>query len=43
MTFFESIRFLSGSEYLGHMGLMVVSYGLALEFTESTWKVGAIS
>ena len=39
MSLMESFRFLSKSKYLGYVGLMVVSYGLAMEFTEIVWKV----
>ncbi|CAN0118141.1 unnamed protein product [Ascophyllum nodosum] len=38
MSLMESFRFLSKSKYLGYVGLMVVSYGLAMEFTEIVWK-----
>lgn len=39
MGLLESFRFLSQSKYLGYVGLIVVSYGLAMEFTEIVWKV----
>lgn len=39
MGFLESFRYLSQSKYLGYMGLMVLSYGLSMEFTEIVWKV----
>lgn len=39
MGLLESFRFLSQSKYLGYVGLVVVSYGLSMEFTEIVWKV----
>lgn len=39
MGLMESFRFLSRSKYLGYMSIMVLSYGLAMEFTEIVWKV----
>lgn len=39
MSLVESFRFLSKSKYLGYLGLLVVSYGLSMEFTEIVWKV----
>ncbi|CAM9564844.1 unnamed protein product [Discosporangium mesarthrocarpum] len=38
MGLLESFRFLSQSKYLGCIGVVVVSYGLAMEFTEIVWK-----
>eukprot|EP00611_Tribonema_gayanum_P002188 TRINITY_DN1158_c4_g4_i1.p1 TRINITY_DN1158_c4_g4~~TRINITY_DN1158_c4_g4_i1.p1 ORF type:complete len:372 (+),score=152.22 TRINITY_DN1158_c4_g4_i1:881-1996(+) len=34
----ESFRFLSRSKYLGFIALMVMSYGICMEFTELMWK-----
>lgn len=39
MGLLESFRFLAKSKYLGYVGLIVVSYGLSMEFTEIVWKV----
>ena len=39
MGLLESFRFLSKSKYLGFVGLIVLSYGLSMEFTEIVWKV----
>lgn len=39
MGMLDSFRFLSKSKYLGYIGLIVVSYGLSMEFTEIVWKV----
>lgn len=39
MGLLDSFRFLSKSKYLGYVGLVVVSYGLSMEFTEIVWKV----
>eukprot|EP00903_Cladosiphon_okamuranus_P008794 g8423.t1 len=38
MGLLESFRFLSKSTYLGFIGLIVLSYGLSMEFTEIVWK-----
>ncbi|CAM9274329.1 unnamed protein product [Scytosiphon promiscuus] len=38
MGMLDSFRFLSKSKYLGYIGLIVVSYGLSMEFTEIVWK-----
>lgn len=39
MGLLDSFRFLSKSKYLGFVGLIVLSYGLSMEFTEIVWKV----
>lgn len=39
MGLLDSFRFLSKSKYLGYVGLIVLSYGLSMEFTEIVWKV----
>lgn len=39
MGMLDSFRFLSKSKYLGYVGLVVLSYGLSMEFTEIVWKV----
>ena len=39
MGLLDSFRVLSKSKYLGYVGLIVVSYGLSMEFTEIVWKV----
>lgn len=41
MGLLDSFRFLSKSKYLGYVGLIVISYGLSMEFTEIVWKVTA--
>lgn len=38
MGLLDSFRVLSKSKYLGYVGLIVVSYGLSMEFTEIVWK-----
>jgi ATP/ADP translocase len=38
MGLIESFRFLAKSKYLGHIALIVLSYGLSMEFTEIIWK-----
>ncbi|CBJ31945.1 conserved unknown protein [Ectocarpus siliculosus] len=38
MGLLDSFRFLSKSKYLGYVGLIVISYGLSMEFTEIVWK-----
>ncbi|CAM9442825.1 unnamed protein product [Pylaiella littoralis] len=38
MGLLDSFRFLSKSKYLGFVGLIVLSYGLSMEFTEIVWK-----
>jgi ATP/ADP translocase len=38
MGLIESFRFLGKSKYLGHIALIVLSYGLSMEFTEIIWK-----
>ena len=43
MGLLDSFRVLSKSKYLGYIGLIVVSYGLAMEFTEIVWKVCMLS
>lgn len=37
-TFQESVKILAGSEYLRNIAVMVLSYGLTIEFTEIIWK-----
>lgn len=38
MSLGQSLAFLARSEYLGLVGTLVISYGLAIEFTEIMWK-----
>jgi len=38
MGMIESFRFLLSSRYLGCLAVMVISYGLSMEFTEIIWK-----
>ena len=34
----ESIRFLVRSRYLGYLAVLVLSYGLSIQFTDIVWK-----
>jgi len=38
MTFAESIRFLLNSEYLACISVLVLSYGVAIQFSDIMWK-----
>lgn len=38
MTLGESLQFLAKSTYLRYLAVMVISYGLTMEFTEIIWK-----
>ena len=38
MTMVESIKFLLQSEYLGCLAVLVLSYGLSIQFTDIMWK-----
>jgi ATP:ADP antiporter, AAA family len=38
LTFFESVKFLLRSEYLGCVAVLVLSYGLLIQFTDIMWK-----
>jgi len=38
MGLVESIRFLSSSAYLGYLAVLVLSYGLTIQFTDIVWK-----
>jgi AAA family ATP:ADP antiporter len=38
LSFAESLRVLSADKYLRNIAVMVISYGLSIEFTEIIWK-----
>lgn len=38
MTLWESLQFLASDKYLRNIAIMVLSYGLTIEFTEIIWK-----
>lgn len=38
MTFMESLKLLATDKYLRNVAIMVLSYGLTMEFTEIVWK-----
>lgn len=38
LSFFESLKLLSSDSYLRNVATMVLSYGLAIEFTDIMWK-----
>ena len=43
LSFVESLKVLSGDKYLRNIAIMVLSYGLAIEFTEIIWKASVKS
>ncbi len=38
LSFFDSLRVLARDKYLLNVAMMVLSYGLTMEFTEIIWK-----
>jgi AAA family ATP:ADP antiporter len=38
LTFFDSVKVLVKDKYLMNVAMMVLSYGLTMEFTEIIWK-----